>query len=264
MSELNDILRQEIENFSREQKKYGINFDKFNDEELKKVLKCALNDALRDGARRGNGKYGEKSNDIVKELQEDYMSYIREEKTLKDEEEYKKIFEKMGENFRRQIVKHLGKDKFIEEGYLCKFVAMVFKYLYCFKENREKKKEKFIYCYMPLDTYTLAYYNTFSSNKVTTWYNIKKEKYFKIQEEIQENLLSKEYIIDWERKKEEIKLPKIRIEAEFIIWEQEKVNAARNAILKHAKYFDRMADFDDDLSDLFKTYCQRRYSCIFH
>lgn len=147
-----------------------------------------------------------------------------------------------------------GSETKINYGKAQKIVNMTLKYVYCFKDTEELKlKDKFKYCHMALDTYTLDWF----SDKVRKWYeeekgvtlpkksdmpswsNLKKgeikagEKpqnytYVEIQEIIRTYLKECK---DHPYRTEKGSLTPF--EAEFYIWEEQKLLKIRNALKRY-------------------------------
>ena len=134
----------------------------------------------------------------------------------------KVLFEKIkqGEEKKEEERKGLGK--------AFKFASMVFKYLYCFDSIRNRFESQFEQCCIPLDTYTLNWYERESNryktrlNKANGWSNIGPKLYKDIQEDIQD-IINKGYCYKYNYKGKIIRCyPKTRLALEFIIWRKEK------------------------------------------
>lgn len=107
---------------------------------------------------------------------------------------------------------------------------MTFKYLYCF-QGSEEKEDWFKYCHMPIDSYVLKWYGGLSGSEETipgnmAWSKLDEGKYDVIQNTILQHLKNgnAEY--------NSCILPKIPLQADFIIWPEEK----RRVMLKELKY----------------------------
>lgn len=69
-----------------------------------------------------------------------------------------------------------------------KIINMTFKYLFCFNDAQEFA-DKFKPCHMPIDSYIINWYNDYNDEKCnTTWSNLSKTEYKKLQTNIK-NLL---------------------------------------------------------------------------
>lgn len=98
-----------------------------------------------------------------------------------------------------------------------KVLNMAFKYLFCCRDFREEKKEYFKFCHMPLDTYTLAWYQRRSADKTKlVWSKLDYDKYIKIQNEVR-NYIDKN---------------QTALEAEFKVWPNEKRIALLEEVVK--------------------------------
>ena len=115
----------------------------------------------------------------------------------------------------------------ITTGQAQKIVNMTFKNLYCYGDA-EKYEKHFLYCHVPLDSYTLNWFRNilaeqynkrnkkikdkFVFNGNTKWSNLTEECYSWIQDEFYKYLASGEKIYD------EILLSSDCLKAEFVIW----------------------------------------------
>jgi hypothetical protein len=81
-----------------------------------------------------------------------------------------------------------------------KVVNMAFKYLYCC-EGSDKYRDKFEYCHMPLDQFTLAWLFSEGGKFYMGWSYFTEDSYIEAQNEIKEilgdNIIGKEFVI-WE------------------------------------------------------------------
>jgi len=127
-------------------------------------------------------------------------------------------------------------------GYAQKFICMTFKYLYCFSSSAS---QKFLFndCYMPLDKYVLNWVRRFKEKSINiqlnrinnTWSKMSCSLYYQIQDFINKTLSkSIKYIVKYPRfgSQDDVVLPNYSIQAEFIIWHQEKLNEIKNQVDK--------------------------------
>lgn len=132
-----------------------------------------------------------------------------------------------------------------------KIVNMSLKYLYCifyrnqdnkfddskikFDMNKKDVKSIFDSCHMPLDSYTLNwYYNipAYKNDKKLKWSYLEDYEYKAIEANIKKHLQNQNV------------LPKNVLQAEFVIWQQEKTHALVNELRKI------LANNDFDVEDL--------------
>ena len=99
-----------------------------------------------------------------------------------------------------------------------KIVNMTFKYLYCF-DNAEKYAERFQPCHMAIDRYILNWVvdKNISTNKLPPWSKLDKQQYIELQEAIRKTIHA-----------EFGNVP--RIEAEFLVWYNERKKVSRKRI----------------------------------
>ena len=92
-----------------------------------------------------------------------------------------------------------------------KVVNMAFKYLYCC-EGADKLRDKFEYCHMPLDQFTLAWLFSEGGKFYVGWSYFKKDIYKETQNKIKEilgdNIIGKEFVIWEEMQKQYVDLEK--------------------------------------------------------
>ena len=133
-----------------------------------------------------------------------------------------------------------------------KFVNMSFKYLYCY-DDIATYESKFERCHLPLDKYTIMWVrslkikeiNSALSNINNAWTNISKELYEEIQKQVSAKLSNNiNYKISYNpnAKNEGLYLlPQNRLETEFIVWHQEKLNELHKMFSKaSAEDWDRL------------------------
>ena len=125
---------------------------------------------------------------------------------------------------------------------------MSFKYLYCFEEC---DKNNLRFCHLPLDKYTIKWYKKIgdktNKNQLKainySWSNIDDKLYKNIQNDIDTKLKScLDYEINCKDPKQRIQLPQSKIEVEFIVWKQEKLNELYKELskLEDDYYFERL------------------------
>ena len=113
-----------------------------------------------------------------------------------------------------------------------KVINMAFKYLYCL-DTKKEYKHIFDKCHIPLDSFTLAWYKRnilrrtddkkYQIKSDDSWSKLSREKYTNIQELINSRV-SKGLKIKINGN--DLPLPKIPLEFEFIIWQEEIMNQA--------------------------------------
>lgn len=144
------------------------------------------------------------------------------------------------------VLKDNGLSKLAKFGFAQKFINMSFKYLYCF-DDADRANLK--YCHLPLDRFTIAWYKKYGEKSFIkefkkikySWSNIEAELYFNIQDDIAKKLRNGiNYPINCKDKKQTVKLPESRLEAEFIIWQQQRLIDAFKEIKKFKAYYDRL------------------------
>ena len=92
-----------------------------------------------------------------------------------------------------------------------KVVNMAFKYLYCCK-GADKYRDKFEYCHMPLDQFTLAWLFSEGGKFYAGWSYLKEDVYNETQSKIKEilgdNIIGKGFVIWEEMQKQYVDLEK--------------------------------------------------------
>lgn len=166
-----------------------------------------------------------------------------------NQDDYDKRYEKMCDAFLNSLNNSLnGKQENGQKfGKAQKVVNMTFKYLYCF-EDAEEKKDWFKFCHMPIDSYVLNWYKSLpvlkeEERRDIVWSNLEKDEYSKIKSEIIEYLKSEnaEYNSD--------SLPKIPLQADFIIWQEEKRKVMLKELQSHLRRCRKDKYFLSKLSD---------------
>lgn len=122
-----------------------------------------------------------------------------------------------------------------------KIVNMSFKYLFCF-DDAEDKKQWFQYCHVPLDTFTLNWYQSISEargNDKYVWSNLDKDTYDTIQSDIVAFLLPSDGMHRSQT------LPVFPLEAEFLIWSYERRIADCKSLLSHLGKYEKDVYFKE-------------------
>lgn len=113
----------------------------------------------------------------LKTVAEELQEYFKENK----EEENKETFNKKHTEWCESLIKDYSSylDEKLTYGQAQKIINMAFKYLYCIfdaKEKLEEKKERFKYCHMPLDKFSLEWVKRyFKKGSVKSWSHMEKE-----------------------------------------------------------------------------------------
>ena len=180
--------------------------------------------------------------------------FIRNRKGLKiavriniSENNDKLVFLEHGLSSRKEYPHMLVlEEEFAKFGFAQKFVSMSFKYMYCFDNS---KRGNFKFCKLPLDKYTISWYRQKGDkelikqfkDKKFAWSEISEDLYNEIQDNI-DSILSRKckYQIKCSDKTAVIVLPENKIEVEFIVWAQEKLNEVYREIIKYKDYYDRL------------------------
>jgi len=245
-----ELLDVEIKNFKKlvkgKDKEGNIDFSSFDETNIMKVLRKALNDALAQAARRKKIEYSDNVDAFLREYFLNYFTKLKENQRYDNQEEYKDAFIKNIIKIFNDHKNELG--NFSEDGYAYKFATMAFKYLYCFDGVC---KENFKFCYLPLDKYTIIWFKTHCNKSSTwktwlnddnnAWSNITEKVFFGIQDEVKE-ILEKElnYIINHSTGETVDLNGKNKLDVEFVVWTQEKINEIRRSILNNKEYIDRI------------------------
>lgn len=141
----------------------------------------------------------------------------------------------------RFIKKILENDSF---GIAQKFVNMSFKHLYCYDDALTEFRDKFCDCHLPLDKYTIKWVRSFKNQEINrkldriknAWANLDEHLYTEIQNFVSNKLMEGiDYRISYNPNASNntfCRLPQNKLEAEFIIWHQEKINEIHNIISK--------------------------------
>lgn len=237
-----EILNFELANFKNNQKK--IDFTKQDEVNTSIALSKALTDALSQGARRSKTDYKSIKDNLLKAFIQYYLDFSLKEKNI-EKEAFDDEFDELISKF-IDIMKKSKKKEFAKFGFAQKFVSMSFKYMYCFDNS---KRRNFKFCKLPLDKYTISWYRQNGDKELIkqfkekkfAWSEISEDLYNKIQDDI-DSILSKkhEYQIKCSDKTAVIVLPENKIEVEFIVWSQEKLNEVYREIIKYKDYYGRL------------------------
>ena len=240
----------ELVNFEIEQFKQGwgkkLCFDRLTPKNVDSCLTHALSDALNQGARRNKVEYKTKLNAILSSVKNDLFDIATGTIHISDANDYKQYFIKLKDAFITALRSN-GLGMLATFGFAQKFISMSFKYLYCFDDCY---RENLGFCYLPLDQYTIDWYKKYGSKNLIdsfksinfAWSKIDETLYFKIQSDIDDALANGiDYPINCKYPIQTVKLPKNKIEVEFIVWMQERLNDVYNNSLSVLKaYYDRL------------------------
>lgn len=232
---IENVIEWEVKHFKYTMKiKDGLSLK--NKKNYYEVLGKAFDDAFNQYARRERKKYSDNKSNLMKDVIECLYEYFNN-----TDDKFEKCFE-----YCINIAKNiLGNNSY---GIAQKFINMSFKYLYCFDDAGEYDA-KFEKCHMPLDKYTLNWVKTFENDKIKkglidikyAWANMEEDLYFKIQEAISDQLKNKNnYKVDSKDGKENICLPSNKLLAEFIIWNQEKINEIKREQKKLDESYEKL------------------------
>ena len=194
----------------------------------------AFDDAFNQYARREKKQYAEEKNNLIKDVAENLNKYF-----VSDDISIETCFNKCIDLAK----KILDNDSF---GIAQKFVNMSFKHLYCYDDALTDFRDKFCDCHLPLDKYTIKWVRSFKNKEINreldriknAWANLNEQLYNEIQtfvsDKLKENI---KYRISHNPSASNngfCQLPCNKLEAEFIIWHQEKINEIHNILLKTA------------------------------
>ena len=190
----------------------------------------AFDDAFNQYARREKASYASNKNTFMQPVIDIIYDYLNN-----DDRSFNDCFKACCEAS-KEILKN---SKF---GLAQKFVNMFFKNLYCY-DDAKNKESKFEECHLPLDKYTIQWIRSLGNKEINkglssinnVWSNISEELYNMIQEEVKKSLANGyNYRVSFSNdgQSNEIKLPERMLDAEFIIWDQEKLVEIRKIIDK--------------------------------
>lgn len=202
------------------------------------ALDKAFDDAFNQYARRTRNKYASIKESLMEDVVKRLFRYFQDDKDN---------FEDCFEDCINKSLEILDNGKY---GIAQKFVNMSFKYLYCFNDV-EKYENKFRECNMPLDKYTIKWIKSLKDKEINkrlgeindSWSRIERDLYKDIQmlisNRLKENL---EYQISYKSTETDNKcvLPNNPLDAEFIIWHQEKINELHRILEKSKDDFERL------------------------
>ena len=186
-------------------------------------LRDAFDDAFNQYARREKKHYAADKDDFMEPVVKQLYKYFTTDST-----DFDKCFKKCIE-----LSKNILNNN--RHGIAQKFVNMSFKYLYCYGDV-SKYEHKFTECHLPLDKYTIKWVKSLKVKEINSelkniddaWSNLDEKLYENIQKTVIDKLNSGvDYRISYNPNANNngiYKLPKNRLETEFIVWHQEKLN----------------------------------------
>lgn len=133
-------------------------------------------------------------------------------------------------------------------GLTYKFLTMVFKHLFCYVDTNQFKSH-FDLCYLPLDYYTLNWVKSLGNKDVNDGLKMIKNAFSKIDTNLFKQIqklvrkkLNKQrtYKVSFAKNSSEIILSERPLEAEFIIWRQEKLSKLHKTIFRNKADFKRL------------------------
>ena len=231
--------------------------NKFKEEAFKgdKTEEKAIEKAYADMSRRATGHKEEMKNACIKYLLEEKV--FEEALSCQSQEEFDQWHQTVCEKL-TEIHGDFGRT-----GRSQKIVNMAFKYLSCVGDGG-KYRNVLKFCHMTLDSYTLNWYKTIIQKEeqktLTEWSKIKDydNQYYPIQINIRKHLKSnpKYSVLIGKTPTKEYDLPDIPFEAEFIIWEGEKINSKYNELVKSLNKYKLEGQKNDEwlIGDIFDTY----------
>ena len=178
-----------------------------------------------------------------------------------DKERFDDWHKKTCEEFLRiynNLIREKNSDKFEEQkiGKSQKIINMTLKYLYCMPD----KDEKFIYCHMPLDHFTLCNW-FYRESKCKDYKVLKKEveAWSKIDKYVSKN--SEEHTYMWfqnkitelleDEKFKDLYKEKSLLQTELIIWEEEKMIEALRGVA-NLSIKENIEIYNEDLKTIIK------------
>lgn len=192
-----------------------------NRKDLRKIAKLAYQD-MTPRTIKGHNKAIQDA--AIESFLDSFEKFLR--KDPKSQKEFDEAHEELCDEFCKSynliLKEHIPSFSKQEFGKAQKITNMFIKYYSLLPDVRSKQGGWILYAHMPLDSYTLNWYkeNAFRPinspstpmNKLV-WSKLNRNDYRCIQEEIREALKSSEMY------------PESPLEAEFIIWEEEKIKA---------------------------------------
>ena len=174
-----------------------------------RIYRMVVDQAYLDMCRTLKNVSPEKKNDMLEAVTDELIGYFD-----------KKAKGKTGFDEWHNKVVNAMKDAYsgLTVGQAQKIINMSFKYLYCFRSFRDKKKEHFTHCHMPLDAITLNWYENKTGEKVSKPWSKLDDKYDGIIEGIRK-------AVEKESKN------KTMLEKDFEVWGKQKEKEDLNEIL---------------------------------
>jgi hypothetical protein len=222
-----------------------IDFSSINALSVKKALSKALNDTLAMAVKRFGTTYKGIEDELLNTFVNDFIGFASTEITEINNDSFNEFFNTLTSKFISKM-DNLDRSMFATYGFAQKFISMSFKYMYCFDDAL---RTNFICCKLPLDKYTINWYRKYGDGDILnrfkkidfSWSNLDKELYSHIQNNIDNILINGcNYPIKCTDFSQTISLPTNKIEVEFIVWSQERLNETYNEILKYSEYFNRL------------------------
>ena len=226
-----DILDKEREAFIEGAKLNKKTLSLKNPDDYYVGMEKAFDDAFNQYARRKKVKYAENKRELMKDVAEKLYEYFTADITPFDV------------CFNECIT---ASKKILDNGLFGiaqKFVNMSFKYLYCYGDAKDYI-HKFADCHLPLDKYTVKWIRSLKNKEINrrltqknnAWANIDEALYNGIQNFVSESLAAGiEYTVSYDPRRADggkCRLPQNRLETEFIVWHQEKINELRGIMKK--------------------------------
>jgi len=241
----NELVTFEIEQFKKGYAR-KLRFDGLTTSNVDACMRHALADALKLGAKRFNSPYIKKLNSIITPFTGDFIDIAEGKTKISSKADFKKVFNTFKTRFLSTLTSD-GLSALAQFGFAQKFINMTFKYLYCFDDCERTNLQ---YCHLPLDQYTIDWYKQYGDKSIVNrfkaikfaWANIDETLYWDLQNDI-DLILSKgiDYPIDCVDKKQTVRLPFSKIQVEFIVWMQQRLNDIYNKSLSKVKpYYGRL------------------------
>lgn len=241
----NQLVTFEIEQFTKGYAR-KLCFDGLTTPNVDACMRHALADALKLGAKRSNTPYIEKIDAIRAPFTEDFVAIAKGKIKISSKENFNKVFNTLKNKFLSTLSSN-GLSALAQFGFAQKFINMTFKYLYCFNDCI---KTNLKFCHLPLDQYTIDWYKQYGDKSIVNrfkaidfaWANIDETLYWDLQNDI-DLILSKgiDYPINCVDPTQTIRLPASKIQVEFIVWMQQRLNDIYNKSLSKVKpYYNRL------------------------
>ncbi len=193
-------------------------------------MEKAFDDAFNQYARREKKHYAQDKQNLIKAVAEKMHEYF-----TTDNSSFAEYFDECI----RLSKTILDNNSF---GISQKFVNMSFKHLYCYNDALTDFRSKFDECHLPLDKYTIKWVRSLKNKEINqkldsiknAWANLDELLYNSIQTLVSNSLKNNiKYKISYNPNASNngvCILPKNKLEAEFIIWHQEKINELHNIL----------------------------------